>query len=74
MSSVLLATVYSISMKEEIVIPILALAAVAAMLVTAATAAIPAYDDHQAYAKKKCQTDKKCLVKQKGVHLDLIRR
>ena len=35
MSSVLLATVYSISMKEEIVIPILALAAVAAMLVTA---------------------------------------
>ena len=52
----ILATVYSISMKEEIVIPILALAAVAAMLVTAATAAIPAYDDHQAYAKKKCQT------------------
>ena len=36
------------------------------MLVAAATVAISAYDDHQAYATKKCQTDKKCLVKQKG--------
>lgn len=61
-----MATVYSISMKEEIVIPILALAAVAAMLVAAATVAISAFDDHQAFAKKKCQTDKKCLVRQKG--------
>ena len=59
-----MATVYSISMKEEIVIPILALAAVAAMLVAAATVAISAFDDHQAYSKK-CQIDKKCLVKQK---------
>jgi uncharacterized membrane protein len=53
-------------MNEKIVIPILALAAVAAMLVAAATVAISTFDDHQAYAKKKCQTDKKCLVKQKG--------
>ena len=61
-----MATVDSISMNEKIVIPILALAAVAAMLVAAATVAISVFDDHQAYAKKKCQTDKKCLVKQKG--------
>jgi Na+-transporting NADH:ubiquinone oxidoreductase subunit NqrC len=50
----------------KIVIPILTLAGVAAVLVAAATVAISAFDDHQAYAKKKCQTDKKCLVKQKG--------
>ena len=51
-----MATVDSISMNEKIVIPILALAAVAAMLVAAVTVAISAFDDHQAYAKKKCQT------------------
>ena len=61
-----MATVDSSSMNEKIVIPILALAAVAAMLVAAATVAISVFDDHQAFAKKKCQTDKKCLVKQKG--------
>ena len=53
-------------MNEKIVIPILDLAGVAAMLVAGATVSISAFDDHQAYAKKKCQTDKKCLVKQKG--------
>ena len=51
----------------KIVIPILTLAAVAAMLVAAATVAISAFDDHQAYAKKRCRTDKKCLVKHKGI-------
>lgn len=43
-----MATVDSISMKEEIVIPILDLAAVAAMLVAAAMVSISAFDDHQA--------------------------